>query len=257
MNVLEVRNLFKNYDGVKAVENVSFGIPKGVIAALIGQNGAGKTTVFNIITGFLKPDSGCIIFKNKDITSMAPYQITQRGIGRTFQNIRIFSQLSVLENVMLATKYGHSESLWAALFRGREIRKKDRQNQERAESCLMLVGMHDKKNELAEDLSHGQRKLLELARIIALDPEVFLLDEPSAGLFPETISKMCEIIHQLRDSGKTILFISHDINVVMGLAEKVIALNYGIKIAEGTPSETQNNEAVINAYLGRRRAIAP
>ena len=253
MFILQVQNLFKEFDGIKAVNDLSFEIEEKSITALIGPNGSGKTTAFNLISGFLRPAEGSIYFNGQEITSFSPYKISRRGIGRTFQNIRLFPQISVLDNVMLGLKYEKGEKFASALFQTRRMKQEERENLNKAEGILKFISLSEKKDKPAENLSHGQRKLLELGRILALDPKLFLLDEPFAGLFPETKKVMGNLIKSLKEKGKTIFFIEHSIQPVMDVADKVIVLNYGKKIAEGRPDEIRNNEEVIKAYLGKRK----
>jgi len=253
MAMLQVQNLVKEFDGIKAADDIVFEVVENSICGLVGPNGSGKTTVFNLICGYLKPDRGKIFFDGKQITSLSPHKISRLGIGRTFQNIRLFPQISVLDNVMLGFKYDKGEKFSSALFQTKRMKKEEKQNLLKAEEILKFVDLIEKRNVLAEHLSHGQRKLLELARILALEPALFLLDEPFAGLFPETKRTMLNLIRKLKEQGKTILFIEHDMNSVMGIAEKVIVLNYGKKIAEGKPDDVRNNKEVLNAYLGKRR----
>lgn len=253
MTMLQVQNLVKEFDGIKAADDIVFEVEENLICGLVGPNGSGKTTIFNLICGYLKPDRGKIFFDGREITSLRPHKISQLGIGRTFQNIRLFPQISVLDNVMLGFKYDKGEKFSSALFQTKRMKQEEKQNLLKAEEILKFAGLMEKKEEPAENLSHGQRKLLELARILALEPALFLLDEPFAGLFPETKRTMLNLIRNLKEQGKTILFIEHDMNSVMGVAEKVIVLNYGKKIAEGKPDDVRNNEEVLKAYLGKRR----
>jgi ABC-type branched-subunit amino acid transport system ATPase component len=252
MAVLKVQNITKEFDGIKALDDLSLEIEEKSIIALIGPNGSGKTTLFNIITGFLEKDNrGSIIYKGRDITSLKPYKIARLGIGRTFQNIRLFPQISVLDNVMLAFKYETGEDFLPALLQTKKMKSEDKANRLKAEELLDFVGLIEKKNKLGEELSHGQRKLLELARALALDPELLLLDEPTAGLFPEMKRLMLNHIKVLKDKGKTVLFIEHDMHSVMSIADKIIVLDYGKKIAEGTREEIKANKDVQLAYLGK------
>ena len=256
MAYFEIRNISKRFDGVRAVDDLSFELTKGEITALIGPNGAGKTTVFDIITGFLKPDGGEIRFEGTRCIGQRPHRIAREGIARTFQNTRLYPQMTVLDNVVIALKYATGERLSSALLRSRRMIQEDQVNKDKALQLLETVELAGKADAMGAELSHGQRRLVEITRALALEPKLLLLDEPTAGLFPEMVNWMKERILKLRDDGRTILFIEHDMNVVMGISDRVIVLNHGKKIADGTPDQVRKDEAVITAYLGRSRTGA-
>jgi|YNPMSStandDraft_1061717.scaffolds.fasta_scaffold03111_7 ABC-type branched-subunit amino acid transport system ATPase component len=253
--VLSVNSLVKEFGGLRAVDNLSFEVRQDTITALIGPNGSGKTTVFNLINGFLKPNSGSILLQSMgrtyELAKLPPYKIARLGVARTFQNTRLFSQLTVMENMLLATRYDGKEGFFAALFQLRSIKELEKQNRRKAEKYLELVELTHKKDEIAQNLSHGQRKLLDLARSLATEAEVLLLDEPTAGIFPELKTKVIELLKIMKENGKTILLIEHDMGMVTEIADNIVVLNYGRKIAEGTPEQIIKNAEVIAVYSGR------
>ncbi len=248
--MLEIKGLHKDFGGIKAVNECHFTVEKGKIVALIGPNGAGKTTLFNLISGFMVPDKGTIKLMGEDITSLLPYQRAVKGIARTFQLIRLFPKMTVMENMLLAMKDSHEE-LHHALWRTRKIKEEEIKNVEKAMDVLKLVHLEGKVDELAENLSYGQQKLLEIARALASDPKIVMLDEPAAGVNPTMIKKIGELLVKLKkEKGMTILFIEHDMEFVMNIADKVVVLDYGKEIAIGTPQQVKKNKQVIDAYLG-------
>lgn len=256
MSFLTIENLSKHYGGILVLDDICLRLEERELVALIGPNGSGKTTIFNIISGFSRPDRGKIIFKGREISDLPPNKIARLGIARTFQRVRLFRQLSVLDNVLLATKYEKGEKLSSALLGSHLIKYEEGENIERALEYLNLVGLQDKRDALGENLSFGQRKLLELVMAFASNADLILLDEPTSGVFPEVKAKIVEIIQRLNENGKTILFIEHDMGFVAQLAKRIIVLNHGKMIADGGPDEIINNESVLDAYFGKRELYA-
>ena len=250
-SILTAAGICHNFGGLMALQDIDFHIGRKEIVGLIGPNGAGKTTLFNLFTGHYNPTGGNIYFNSEKINGLKPYQITPRGIARTFQNIRLFGQMSVLDNVLIGQHCRTRAGLFSTVLRTPAFKKEETRARETALMMLSFVQLEEKKKELAHNLSYGEQRRLEIARALATDPALLLLDEPAAGMNPQESITLMELVRQIRDRmGKTILLIEHDMKVVMGISERVAVLNYGKKIAEGTPHEVQNNEEVIKAYLG-------
>ena len=249
--ILTATGICHSFGGLMALEDVDFQMGHKEIVGLIGPNGAGKTTLFNLFTGHYNPTGGKIYFNNERINGLKPYQITPRGIARTFQNIRLFGQMSVLDNVLIGQHCRTGTGLFGAILRTSASKKEEARAREIALEMLDFVRLADKMDERACNLSYGEQRRLEIARALAADPILLLLDEPAAGMNPQETITLIDLIRQIRDRmGKTILLIEHDMKVVMGISGRVAVLNYGKKIAEGTPHEVQSNKEVIKAYLG-------
>jgi branched-chain amino acid transport system ATP-binding protein len=248
--ILTVNHLTKQFGGVTAVSDVSFEVRKGEIFAVIGPNGAGKTTLFNMITGLIPCSSGSVLFKHIDITGKKPYQIAQLGITRTFQNLEVFKNMSVVENVMTGAHLKMKTGFLSAGFRLPYVRKEEQMIFEKAIHCLEKVGIGHLAFERAEILPYGNQRLLEIARAIASDPTLILLDEPMAGLNDEESRKLVDVILKMRDEGITFIFVEHDMETVMSISDQIVVLDNGVKIGEGTPEEIYRNPAVVAAYLG-------
>lgn len=249
--VLSIQNVSKNFGGINALKDVSFSINEGEIYGLIGPNGAGKTTMFNLITNIFEPTSGEIIFNNENITGIKSHKITEKGICRTYQNIRLFSQMSALKNVMVGGHCRSHAGVFSSVFRTKSQRKEELLLQQKAEELLGLVGLLEHKETLAENLAYGQQRRLEIARALGSNPKLLLLDEPAAGMNEKETDSLFDLIKMIQSKGITVLIIEHDMPLVMKLCDRITVLNFGEKLAEGTPNEIQNNEAVIEAYLGK------
>ncbi len=251
MSMLSIRGLGKHFGGLQVLHDVNLEVPGGAIFALIGPNGAGKTTVFNLVTGLLRPSAGAISFEGQDLAGIAPHRITRLGIARTFQNIRLFPDMTLLQNVMVGRHHLTNYSGIAALFALPSFREAERRSRERALELLSWVKLDHKAESTADNLSYGEQRKLEFARALATEPKLLLLDEPVAGMNSSEKAVLMEEIRNIRDRGYGVFLIEHDMRFVMNLCDRVAVLNFGRIIAEGAPEEIRNNPEVIEAYLGR------
>jgi branched-chain amino acid transport system ATP-binding protein len=254
--IFETQRLTMAFGGLTAVDSLDMQVEEGEIRAVIGPNGSGKSTLLNCISGVYKPTSGIVKFKGEPVTGLSPHRLTRKGIGRTFQDIRLFNSLTVLQNVMVACHFRMKSTLVEDVFSLPRSRHEEVEIREKALSYLEFVGIAWKRDSLASDLSFGQRRLVEIARALATEPRLLLLDEPAAGLSGKMIARLDEGMRRISDAGIAIIYVEHNMRFVMDISDSITALDFGKKIAEGTPSECRNNARIIECYLGGKIGTA-